>query len=50
MPNTLTHAAEKHRAHTRTDIRTETRTDWGPHAVYDPDAHWDAADERPDDN
>jgi len=45
MPNTLT-PAETH----RTDTRTDTRTDWGPHAEYDPDAHWDAADVRPDDN
>ncbi|BBH18136.1 hypothetical protein Back2_24230 [Nocardioides baekrokdamisoli] len=42
MPNTLTHASDKH--------RTDSRTDWGPHAEYDPDAHWDAADVRPDDN
>lgn len=27
-----------------------SRPDWGPHAAYDPDAHWDASDERPDDN
>ena len=37
MPNTLTR-------------NTDPRTDWGPHADYDPDAHWDVADERPDDN
>lgn len=37
MPNTLTR-------------NSDARADWGPHADYDPDAHWDASDERPDDN
>lgn len=37
MPDTLTRTIE-------------ARADWGPHAIFDPDAHWDAEDERPDDN
>ena len=37
MPHTLTRKAEP-------------RTEWAPHMDYDPDAHWDEAGERPDDN